>query len=88
MSRNHLKSFKSLFLRVRFKQVILLVSLFAIGPWAYAQIDAPRRGSRVIDDTTKQVYGPKTSRYFYEGAYCACFNVASNHRLLRLASRR
>ncbi len=66
MSRNHLKSFKSLFLRVRFKQVILLVSLFAIGPWAYAQIDAPRRGSRVIDDTTKQVYGPKTSRYFYE----------------------
>ncbi len=25
-----------------------------------------RRGSRVIDDTTKQVYGPKTSKYYYE----------------------
>ncbi|MBT1702563.1 putative porin [Chryseosolibacter indicus] len=29
--------------------------------------DSPkRRGSRVIDDTTKQVYGPNTSRYYYE----------------------
>jgi hypothetical protein len=25
-----------------------------------------RRGSRVIDDTTKQVYGPNTSKYYYE----------------------
>jgi hypothetical protein len=25
-----------------------------------------RRGSQIIDDTTKQVYGPTTSRYFYE----------------------
>ncbi|MFZ6011294.1 MAG: hypothetical protein ACOYXT_13180, partial [Bacteroidota bacterium] len=25
-----------------------------------------RRGSRIIDDTTKQVYGPKTSRYYHE----------------------
>lgn len=67
MSRNNLKSFKSLFLRVRFKQVILFVSFLVLGPWAaYAQIDAPRRGSRIIDDTTKQIYGPKTSRYFYE----------------------
>jgi hypothetical protein len=31
-----------------------------------AQDDAPRRGSRVIDDTTKQIYGPRTSKYFYE----------------------
>lgn len=28
--------------------------------------EGTRRGSRVIDDTTKQVYGPTTSRYFYE----------------------
>lgn len=25
-----------------------------------------RRGSKVLDDSTKQVYGPKTSRYYYE----------------------
>jgi hypothetical protein len=34
---------------------------------ASAQDDSGRRrGSRVIDDTSKQVYGPRTSRYFYE----------------------
>lgn len=33
-----------------------------------AQDDEParRRGSRIIDDTTKQIYGPRTSKYFYE----------------------
>jgi hypothetical protein len=25
-----------------------------------------KKGSRVIDDTTKQIYGPRTSKYFYE----------------------
>lgn len=31
------------------------------------QDPAPRRrGSKIIDDTTKQVYGPKTSRYYFE----------------------
>jgi hypothetical protein len=66
MSRKHLKSFKSLFLRVRFTKVILFTGLLAIGLTARAQDDAPRRGSRIIDDTTKQVYGPKTSRYYFE----------------------
>src|SRR5688572_490776 len=33
---------------------------------AAAQNTPPRKGSRIIDDTTKQVYGPNTSRYFYE----------------------
>ena len=34
---------------------------------AIAQEDLPsRRGSKIIDDSTKQVYGPKTSRYYYE----------------------
>jgi hypothetical protein len=32
----------------------------------YAQEQPQRRGSRVIDDTTKQVYGPNTSKYYYE----------------------
>ncbi|HEY8513409.1 MAG TPA: putative porin [Cyclobacteriaceae bacterium] len=31
-----------------------------------AQETPTRRGSRIIDDTTKQVYGPTTSTYFYE----------------------
>lgn len=31
-----------------------------------AQDEGPRRGSRVIDDTTRQIYGPTTSRFFYE----------------------
>lgn len=33
----------------------------------HAQDEPPRRiGSQVIDDTTKQVYGPNTSRYYFE----------------------
>ncbi len=28
--------------------------------------DAPRRGSRIIDDTTKSIYGPGTSKYYFE----------------------
>jgi hypothetical protein len=33
---------------------------------AMAQEETQRRGSRIIDDTTKQIYGPRTSRYFFE----------------------
>src|SRR5688500_15972246 len=33
---------------------------------ATAQNMPSRQGSRIIDDTTKQIYGPNTSRYFYE----------------------
>jgi hypothetical protein len=29
-------------------------------------LQRPRKGSKIIDDTTKQIYGPKTSFYFYE----------------------
>jgi hypothetical protein len=29
----------------------------------------PRRGSKIIDDSTKQVYGPTTSLYFYESDF-------------------
>jgi len=56
-----------LFLRVRFlKGISLLVILLAHVGWAQAQVQPERRGSRVIDDTTKQIYGPNTSRYYYE----------------------
>ena len=60
--RNHI-----LFLRVRFREVVHVVLLILLSVcWAEAQEQPTRRGSRVIDDTTKQVYGPNTSRYYSE----------------------
>lgn len=51
-------------------RVCLLVCLFLLGAnnGLLAQDDevAPRRGSQIIDDTTKEVYGPRTSQYFSE----------------------
>lgn len=56
-----------LFLRVRFKHCFLFLIFFASSVSAFGQIEpSSRRGSRVIDDTTKQIYGPRTSRYYYE----------------------
>jgi len=51
-----------------FRPILTLLFLAAIVFQAAAQEPAPtrRKGSRIIDDTTKQVYGPKTSRYYYE----------------------
>jgi hypothetical protein len=69
------KEFKStgkkvnwLFLRVRIFKLIVVVFILTLPGIGWSQDDdsAPRRGSQVIDDTTKQIYGPKTSRYFYE----------------------
>jgi hypothetical protein len=55
-------------LRVSFLKV--LVFCFAATITAHnlvAQEEGPRRSrSKVIDDSTKQVYGPRTSRYYYE----------------------
>lgn len=43
----------------------LLAALVAVAFFARAQQeDRPRRGSRIIDDTTRQIYGPTTSRFF------------------------
>jgi hypothetical protein len=55
------------FLRVYFSKFII-VCLLLLGAHALmAQEESPsRRGSKIIDDTTKQVYGPKTSHYYYE----------------------
>ena len=57
-----------LILRVHFFRFILLFFFFTGAFYALqAQDDSGRRrGSRIIDDTTKQVYGPKTSKYYYE----------------------
>ena len=58
---------QGLFLRVRFLNtfLLLLVLILNVG-LVSAQVQPQRRGSRVIDDTTKQVYGPNTSKYYYE----------------------
>jgi hypothetical protein len=61
----------ALFLPVLLRRLILFaVFFFAFTGFAQAQDDdAPkggRRGSRIIDDTTRQVYGPTTSQYYYE----------------------
>lgn len=59
-----------LFLPVIFFRYYLVAFLMlACALQTLAQEDdqpAKRRGSQVIDDTTKQIYGPKTSRYYYE----------------------
>jgi hypothetical protein len=56
-----------LFLHVKFSIGLLLVLIFGIPSAVLSQDDSePRRGSKVIDDTTKQIYGPRTSRYFFE----------------------
>lgn len=58
---------KKLFLRVRFRRYTLFLGfLFVVQAASGQDEDRPRRGSRIIDDTTRQVYGPKTSRYYYE----------------------
>jgi hypothetical protein len=56
------------FLRVNLMRTyILFLTVVLISFSVSAQDDSRgRRGSRVIDDTSKQVYGPRTSRYFYE----------------------
>lgn len=49
--------------------VILMAALSSIAFDTSAQEQEPttrKRGSKIIDDSTKQVYGPKTSRYYYE----------------------
>jgi hypothetical protein len=59
-----------LFLPVTFlRHLLFLFLLSGISLNTFAQDDekpTTRRGSRVIDDTTKQIYGPNTSKYYYE----------------------
>ncbi len=60
--------FSRLFLRVhsfRFLQVLGFLMVVSLEILAQDQ-PTKRRGSQVLDDSTKQVYGPKTSRYYFE----------------------
>jgi len=63
-----LNPIKNLFLRVHLLRYIVGVALVGLTGYVQAQDDdAPqRRGSKIIDDTTRQIYGPRTSRYYFE----------------------
>jgi hypothetical protein len=67
-SRHADQKFKSMVLPLTVLKLVFLSTLLLAGFGLNAQVlDQPgRRGSRVIDDTTKQVYGPNTSRYYFE----------------------
>lgn len=58
---------RSLPLDVRIYYIFLTAFiLLAVSP-SLAQIeDETRRGSKIIDDTTKNIYGPNTSHYYYQ----------------------
>jgi hypothetical protein len=49
---------------------VFIISIFILGSVipsiAQREDGGGRRGSRVIDDSTKQVYGPTTSKYYFE----------------------
>lgn len=51
---------------MRFQYIFVLSVLLFTAKGLHAQEAPERRGSRVIDDTTKQIYGPNTSKYYYE----------------------
>ncbi len=56
----------SLSVRIRF---IFIAACLALAFPSLSQEEEeldPRRGSRIIDDSTKNIYGPNTSRYYYE----------------------
>lgn len=58
---------RPVFLRVNFfKYALIVLFLYGGSMEILAQDQPKRKGSRIIDDTTKQVYGPKTSRYYFE----------------------
>jgi hypothetical protein len=55
-----------LFLSVHIRVLIISIFILGIVVPSVAQREGGRRGSRVIDDSTRQVYGPTTSRYYFE----------------------
>lgn len=61
-----MQSILRVFLRVRVIQLLVLTVLSGLSLPLWAQDAGPRIGSQIIDDTTKQIYGPTTSLYFYE----------------------
>jgi hypothetical protein len=65
---NTVNNVNGLILPVHFLRYILIGSFvcFAAINLCAQDDQSIRRGSQIIDDTTRQVYGPKTSRYYFE----------------------
>ncbi len=55
------------FLRVRIRFICISACLILALP-LFGQEDepAPRKGSKIIDDSTRNIYGPNTSHYYFE----------------------
>lgn len=69
---------RRLFLRVLLRKGFPVFLVFMLPTAvALAQLQPARTGSRVIDDTTRNIYGPNTSRYYYES------DVFFNREILR-----
>ncbi|MEJ1240138.1 putative porin [Chryseolinea sp. T2] len=51
---------------VNIAALISVLGMLLLSQMVLAQDQPRRRGSKIIDDSTKQVYGPKTSKYYYE----------------------
>ncbi len=60
---------KAFFFMKHLSNAVFLLLIVSTANFLMAQDDevrGPRRGSRVLDDTTRQIYGPNTSHYFFE----------------------
>jgi len=71
LTQNRSNHILPLFLRVHFLRIFFfLVLSFSLAIVSKGQDEperkGPRVGSSIIDDTTRQVYGPQTSKYYYE----------------------
>src|SRR5688572_15786679 len=64
-------------LSLRVIRFLFLVAAVAIAFPAFTQEESPtrRRGSRVVDDTTRNIYGPNTSHYYFEDDFFANRNA-------------
>ena len=53
----------------------VVFAILALQTLAQDEDPAPRRGSKIIDDSTRNIYGPRTSRYYYEEDFFANRNA-------------
>jgi hypothetical protein len=64
----------SLSVRIQFMSLVACLVL-ALPSFAQEDEPAPRKGSKIIDDSTKNIYGPNTSRYYFEEDFFANRNA-------------
>lgn len=58
-------------------RILTAVMCLALVSPAFAQVEerSQRAGSQIIDDTTRNIYGPNTSRYYYEADFFSNRNI-------------